>query len=401
MRVKNRWVRVAGTLLLIELSLQVFTFGRFVWGQVRRRMAEDDIVSRTWALRDPVFASIYQEESDIRLSYEPFTGWRMEELHTPHINVDEHGVRQTVGNPEGNRADIPRIFLFGGSAMWGEGLSDEHTIPSLIAREVNATEPFTEITNYGQLGYSLRQEVIKLATLLASGSIPDYVVFYDGCNDFFLNTLDTVPHRTFRDTRMREVLGDIWSLPEDGKDPVTVANTSVFSPAFWKKLARGAATYIQVIHYPVALYERVAVGTGIREKVKSMPVASQKERDAVVATMIDSYIGSVQILDALSKHYGFDYMLVWQPTVYSKKLTEEEQRLPDISAETYGDLSSVYVSVADKLSRAGLRQFIDLSGSFEGTTGNVFTDTCHITPDANTIIAAHIRGAIKDYWYIR
>ncbi len=76
-----------------------------------------------------------------------------------------------------------RIFAFGGSAIWGEGVRDDYTIPSWLQRFLDQTAYRTQITNFGQEGYVSTQEMIVLFEQLQKGNIPDIVIFYDGFND--------------------------------------------------------------------------------------------------------------------------------------------------------------------------------------------------------------------------
>ena len=141
MRMKSRIIRILGIVFIVELYLQVFSFARFGWSEFVKKQNEHDVFIRTWALQNKDFRVIYDEESSIREEYYPFLGWRMHELHTPHINVNAEGVRDTVGNPDLFVSDMKKIYFFGGSTTWGEGVSDKNSIPSLISQEVNHDRP--------------------------------------------------------------------------------------------------------------------------------------------------------------------------------------------------------------------------------------------------------------------
>lgn len=391
--VKQQLVSFIKVILIIEFVLQVFTFARFTWGAFAQKNAEHDMVRRTWALRDLTFRAVYNEEGSVWEQYYPFVGWRTREMHTPHINVSTDGVRSTVGNPiEGS--GLPTIYFFGGSAMWGEGHADSTTIPSLVTEELNRAAPQVTIVNYGEIGYASTQELLRLEELLKSGIRPDHVILYDGCNDFFLSTLDTRQHLTFRDDRMKTMLGNIWSVPDDSETVLTVPNTTVFSVAFWRAVWEQAATYIQIIHYPVMLYTSLTNKPVPLSQPVTMITDPQKDIDNIVTT----YLGNVQILDALAQAYHFDYRLVWQPTVYSKDLTPEERNLPDIKPSQYKTLSDIYHTAAVKISESLGDKFVDMSGVFAGVNEPVFTDTCHITVQGNTVVSQHIEEMIHATW---
>lgn len=385
-------VRFVAAILFFELILQIISLATYTRAQYRRHQAEVAESSDIWALQDPVYSAIYQEESDIYLSYRPFTGWRMRELHTPHINVDASGIRHTTDNPEEGRTDrVPKIYMFGGSAMWGEGLPDEHTIPSLAARERNSISDTAVITNYGEIGYGSSQNLMQLIRLLSSGNIPDVVVWLDGCNDMFLNVLDNTPHETFRDTGMRQRLGNIWKLPEDGKQATTVRNSSVFGTEFLNQAVDMLTTYVQIIRYPVEFSRSLRGSGGTSGTVSDSGV----DPDRAALRITDAYIGNVQVLEALSEYYGFDYYLFWQPTLFTKRLIGKEQNLPDARRDDFDELSVLYRRTGDILTSSKLRQFTDLSALFAESDKTVFTDSCHVTADGNTEITREILSVIN------
>lgn len=382
---KQRFIRIVGVLIIIELFLQVLTFARFAWGTFAKKQAERDMVTRTWALRDPTFRAVYSEEANVWEDYEPFIGWHTRELHTPHINVSSDGIRNTVGNPVSSVTGLSTIYFFGGSAMWGEGHADDTTIPSLIATQLNASAAKVNIINYGEIGYGSTQEVLRLALLLKSGKRPDKVVFYDGCNDFFLSTLDTKPHETFRDERMKSVLGNIWALQDDS-EKTGMTNTTVFSKSFW--------SYIQIIRYPIEIYNSI------------IRTATQKTTEVVLddpgktAAIAQNYLGNIKLLDALSREYHFDYLLFWQPTVYSREMSAEEKNLPDIHPDRYPQLSQIYRDTARTIGQELGDKFIDVSDTFTGVTDSIFTDTCHVTVQGNTLVSKEITDVMRRTWGI-
>src|SRR5207237_3377960 len=76
-----------------------------------------------------------------------------------------------------------RIFFLGGSTTWGSGVRDDYTIPSFVARLAEDRGWPVQVSNYGESAYSSFQETVLLSELVATGNVPDVVVFYDGVND--------------------------------------------------------------------------------------------------------------------------------------------------------------------------------------------------------------------------
>ena len=73
--------------------------------------------------------------------------------------------------------------MLGGSSLWGFGARDDHTIPSLIARELHEHGVRVEIRNLAEIGYVSTQEMIALSASSSRAIGPDLVLFYDGVND--------------------------------------------------------------------------------------------------------------------------------------------------------------------------------------------------------------------------
>ena len=122
-------------------------------------------------------AKHFAEFSEQDYQFRSFLGWRRYPYVGETINIDERGVRRTVDRtPNGARK---KIFFFGGSTIWGTGVSDEFTIPSQFA---SITSDY-QASNYGEAAYTAHQSLEMLIKLLQEGERPDIVVFYDGVND--------------------------------------------------------------------------------------------------------------------------------------------------------------------------------------------------------------------------
>jgi hypothetical protein len=63
--------------------------------------------------------------------------------------------------------------------MWGTGVDDQHTIPSLFV----ASRPGFYAMNFGETAYTARQSLNLALQQYTAGLSPDIVVFYDGANE--------------------------------------------------------------------------------------------------------------------------------------------------------------------------------------------------------------------------
>jgi hypothetical protein len=105
--------------------------------------------------------------------------------HKPYtsetVNFDANGLRKTV--QEAPKGAPRRVLVFGGSTMVGYAARDGGTIPSCLARVVQAQLPVVEMTNEGEVGWNNAQEIVALEEELKRGVVPELVVFYDGVNE--------------------------------------------------------------------------------------------------------------------------------------------------------------------------------------------------------------------------
>lgn len=93
------------------------------------------------------------------------------------------GVRRSVPS---SCSGCPRatVWWFGGSAAWGEGQRDEHTIASELVRIAEADGIALDISNMAVQGWTMWQESrLFLRNLQTHDEPPDLALFYDGFND--------------------------------------------------------------------------------------------------------------------------------------------------------------------------------------------------------------------------
>src|SRR5262245_27465301 len=101
------------------------------------------------------------------------------------------GLRKTSNQEEHPKN---KIYMFGGSSMWGTGSADRNTIPSLLQAQLRANEQRYAVFNYGFSTVVAHQQLSRLKTLdLKDG---DVVIFYDGWNDIWQGVVYGQPSGT-------------------------------------------------------------------------------------------------------------------------------------------------------------------------------------------------------------
>lgn len=90
-------------------------------------------------------ATHFREAAELVSVHHSYVGWRRLPYRGETITIDENGIRSTYADPAATPTKT--IACVGGSTMWGPGATDEHTIPSALAklhpeyRAINFAEP--------------------------------------------------------------------------------------------------------------------------------------------------------------------------------------------------------------------------------------------------------------------
>jgi lysophospholipase L1-like esterase len=293
-------------------------------------------------------------------------------LSGEHVEVDEAGLRRTWNAPrraEGAAAPF-RVFLFGGSTMWGAGARDEFTIASLLSKNLaEASGVAVEVTNFGQGAYVSTQELIALMLELQRGNVPDVAVFYDGANDMFAS---------YQTGRAGLPQNEQWrrldfELPE---------------MAFIHRLSRRSSIIELIRRFAGPFF------------ASTWTPPDAEALDSLARETIRRYAGNVRLGEALGAAYRFEVLYYWQPILTSKEppLTEFEAAIMRSMARDLPSLEgfarSVYASVRDAPALAMDHRFRDLSRAFTARDA-VFWDWCHITEAGNRRIADEIGRDVR------
>jgi len=359
--IKTSWLIIGVTLLLIlflELTCAMI-YHLFLGksGPVYYQYSE--------SYKDNPWIHDYDQELfySYNTSWRPYVYWRRPPFKGKYINIDEHCHRYTVPGEVsgGNAARRLKIFMFGGSTLWGEGVRDQFTIPSLLGKDLAAHQVGAEITNFGEVAYVNTQELIELVLQLERGNIPDVVIFYDGYNDVYAALQNQVAGFTQFEWK-RELEYNI-STRYNSLRRVFLLNT----------LDR---------YYLGKIIKRLS------NKLSYQKPFSQKSK-TLKEDVVEVYLNNLKIITALGKAYGFVPLFYWQPVIYTKNnLTPFEKKF---ATEPLGDLYCQAQAVMQAKSQEfGPYHFFDISGLFADANYSIYLDFCHVNEDANRIIARRI-----------
>jgi hypothetical protein len=317
--------------------------------------------AKTWA-------SAYFDELEQRLmptfEVESFTVWHQGEFHGTYINNES-------GNPTRRRTytasaiqaeHAVKVYIFGGSAAWGYGQRDEHTIASEIARLAEADGIPIVVSNYANIGYVSWQEFHQLMKLVVTGNQPDLAVFYDGYND--------------QDVQLGQDDPNLVGVPQDNY----VLQHRNFKTDLW-------STYKRFSWYHHLLKTEPPEDTGLPLSALALPV--ERYEDAVTKVYQEAVLG----VRGLASAHGFEAAFFWQPTVFTRRPphpSEVELKilLPDDGGET-----EVYRRVTKRVSELGLAT--DLTHVMDSSNDGLYVDVVHTGEQGAHIAAEAVYRQLK------
>ncbi|MCD6588231.1 MAG: hypothetical protein J7K88_06750 [Candidatus Fermentibacteraceae bacterium] len=329
------------------------------------------------------------ENSVVLGMYAPFVVWRSNPaLNSDSVTVDNDGYRITPGVSA--ESDAYRVFLLGGSAMWGTNVSDSGTIGAHLQQlltEYRSYQP-TSVSNMAQVGHSSTQEVIELMLQLRDGSIPDLVIFYDGFND-------------------------VWGAYEAGR-----AGTHHSERAIAARV-EGSPEALNII----PPFEAILRGTNTWLLISSIRQNSSQpesrlemletyftmgiDKDILAESVVSTYLGNCAIVEALAKQYGFEYIFVWQPSVWygEKPLSEFEESIVEGGFDFFlagGDpaFKSLYTTTYSIFEESAVdsTHYLSFAHIFDDMSETVYNDYAgvHVDSWANRIVAEELLAAITE-----
>jgi hypothetical protein len=294
--------------------------------------------------------------------------WKARPHQGNFFNIDDEGMRRTLNPASG---DDKKIFLFGGSTIWGSGVSDQDTVPSRLAEDLAARgwKNF-QIKNFAQPGYVSTQSVIALLLALRNGDRPDVVVFYDGFNDFFSSFQNGEAGIPQNEDNRRIEFNSARSFISVG----------VPAPPSFLVYLRNHSVFLSTV---------LAPSSSLAPSLN--PRFPGKGSEKLARETLKIYWENLKLLKQISEENHFGLFTFWQPTVYSRTPSPKGElaikaslkRQFSESLETF--FEEGYREVGQAISKP--LHFFDLQKVLDDQSGNLFTDFCHLTGEGNRIVA--------------
>ncbi len=292
----------------------------------------------------------------------PYSYWQTKAFTGAHINISAHLGRKTWQSSftsDSNTKPL-KIYMFGGSTLWGWGARDDFTIPSYLAKMLSRQyDRPVQILNYGRLGYVSSQEILTLLNLLREGHRPDMVIFYDGLNDVF-----------------SAYQSGVAGLPQ---------NEMNRKLAYENSPLKNFLSYLCKQSY---LYQHLQTP---KDEIRALAQNYQKDAAAyqnLLEKTVHIYQENIKLIRAMAKEYGFSYHFFWQPVIFTKKQHSAfEQELLNTHQFWQTFCVDVYAHLHQTISEQAHENFSNLSTVFDNHSETLYVDPLHICEAGNQMVA--------------
>ncbi len=364
--------RYIATFLLTSILLLVV--GNYVLGIVRTvKNSDHNLISDTEEQVDQrAYLSVYDDFPEKerlwknhpwKTHFEPYIHWRRDAWKSKYVNVDESGIRRTVKTPQ---PGAKKVFVFGGSTIWGTGSPDEMTIPSYLQQSLGN---HFDVYNFGETGFVAAQELNLLLKLLADGQIPDVVIFYDGNNDGYAGAYSPAVPRDPQNLRQRS--------KTNGAGPFATFLLSLYQNSYYKNFVG----WLKGGDEP--LWDQLVKGREVE--------LSQR--------VLDYYQAHIRQVKALGREYGFKSFFFWQPHLLNserKAHSYEASFIRDASPVFVESQHQVYLQARRRLSGQENADIFFLGDILNEADIPAYLDWSHTGPQANALIAREMYERMKD-----
>lgn len=313
----------------------------------------------------PERETIFEYTRHDHTHFEPYLHWRRNPIETTQVHVNEQGVRATIKRPN---PQAKKVFVLGGSTVWGTGASDDKTIPSFLQQALGGDY---DVYNFGETGYVATQELNQLLRRLADGDIPDYVIFYDGNNDGYAGAYSPAVPRDPQNIRQQAAAGE-----QAGNNLLYRVLHEWIEPSNYGKLL-WRLQEPRVRHWD----KRIADGTTRRAK-----------------QVVGYYEAHVRQVQALAKEYGFKAYFFWQANMFNprrKPVAYEEDILKSATPVFIETQRQVYYEAKRTFEGREPDGIYFLADLFNDVEEPVFLDWSHTSMEGNKIVADKIFDSLQ------
>lgn len=299
--------------------------------------------------------------------------------------VNQHNIKAALNKS---------IWVFGGSTVFGDGVTDDETIPYFL----NKMDSSERYINFGGLSNHQKMEIEKLILLLQKGYRPSKVIFLDGLNDVYKITESNfdafeTPNRSVNAYSHNFSIGTIG-----------INKNSLYALPVVKLYYKYLADYL--IKKGRINAETLGNFTQLNSLYTQNPVLHYYAHEILLhqpkntlqssKKLIEYYQSNSTLLDGLSKAYHFDYAVFIQPIgpfLSSNPFIKDTVALKN-DFRLYKNVRPVYHAVTTAIKLKNIPHFYDLSYA-DRLCDYPYVDLTHYSKSMNKKLAELILEQIK------
>ncbi|MFY9075433.1 hypothetical protein OZZ08_10765 [Malaciobacter mytili] len=267
-------------------------------------------------------SAFLKEFKKLKFLYSDYTTYKLDEFKGAFINIDNNGNRKTVLSKNLDKK-APLFFFFGPSTIWGLGLKDEKTIPSVFSLRNNVN-----VENFSTPGYTSRQSLAKLINFYIQNPLSNkkrIIIFNDGGIDIYFNC---DKKNILTNTQQTQRLEDLF-------------NDNILSSNFIIK--------------PVSIFVKKIWDRIFYDELKDSKLCTQENIEAISKLMINNWLMARKIVES----HGDIFISVLTPISFENSLNISS----DLKIPKYKQIAieKAYEFLRKKISSDSEINFIDLS----------------------------------------
>ena len=306
-------------------------------------------------------ASYWREHEQARhTAWRPYVYFRRLPFSGNQIAVDAHGFRHSAAAAR----TFGEVWFFGGSVVWGTGVSDAQTLPSLTALAWRGQAP--RVLNFAESGYVTAQSHLSFAhALRCQGAMPRLAVFVDGVND-------------------------VYSALQSGR-------------AGWPQNESNRAQEFnlsrRVDALALAWLTRLKGLSALRSRLAPSQLGWDAQRlEGLAGQIVDAYLATIAQTRAIAAARGVPVLFVWQPSLFAKtQRAPDEQSVLEASSSAHVALQLASdAELARRLLQAPQADIVDLQQVFQQHAEPLYLDFAHLGPAGNQLLIDALMPALYD-----
>ncbi len=298
-----------------------------------------------------------------------------------YVTTDRYGLRI---NRKTISPESAKILLFGGSTMFSTTTRNEGAIPEIINRRLNLNKAVC--LNYGIGGYSTYAEIAAFCEALRRETKCEIAVFYDGVNEIAM----------YLEMIQSGAQNDVYAH-------AGYPFMSATKPALMNFISENR------LYRPLRTVEFIFQTLGVPKNRQRYAIAgislTNREIFLHALNIASAYQANVRILHGIAQAFNVKPLFIWQPDIFTthKKLTQWEKEIilnyPPYMQELTLKVKNLVVRNAALVGYG----MIDGTGWLDEVEGDHFYDYCHVSEEANRVIASKIERILRacvsaSYW---